>query len=134
MAALDRRRRKLLELHYAYRISAQLFAEEERRIAEQIEAIRNEGERLTAKEEELDEIAAPFEQLASFLRDLDLDRIWAEATDQERRRLVEEMVEGVVVFPDHLVVAIFGAPKLNIALEEVGLGKQSENVGVGGGI
>lgn len=133
MAALDRRRRKLLELHYAYRISAQLFAEEERRIAEQIEAIRNEGERLTAKEEELDEIAAPFEQLASFLRDLDLDRIWAEATDQERRRLVEEMVEGVVVFPDHLVVAIFGAPKLNIALEEVGLGKQSENVGVGGG-
>ena len=47
--------------------------------------------------------------------------------------LVEELVEKVAVFPDHLEVTISGAPRLNVGLSEVGLGgKQSENVGVGG--
>ena len=48
--------------------------------------------------------------------------------------LVEELVERVAVFPDHLEVSIAGAPRLNVGLAEVGLGgNQSQNVGVGGG-
>ena len=72
--------------------------------------------------------------MAALLQDLDLDTAWDEATDPERRVLVEELVEKVAVFPDHLEVTIAGAPRLNVGLAEVGLGgKQSENVGVGGG-
>jgi hypothetical protein len=31
------------------------------------------------------------------LRVMDLDRLWAEATDQERRVLVEELLESVAI-------------------------------------
>jgi hypothetical protein len=33
--------------------------------------------------------------------------------------LVHELVDEVAMFPDHLEVAVAGAPRLNIALEEV---------------
>ncbi len=32
--------------------------------------------------------------------------------ERERRALIEEMIETVVGFPDHLEVEVFGAPKL----------------------
>ena len=47
---------------------------------------------------------------------------------------MEELVEHVSVFPDHLEVQIAGAPCLNVTLSEVGLsGRQEQNLGVGGG-
>jgi hypothetical protein len=41
---LAERRRKLLELYYSDRLSAELFAEEEARLSSQIEAVRRERE------------------------------------------------------------------------------------------
>jgi hypothetical protein len=41
---------------------------------------------------------------------------WDEATDPERRVLVEELVEQVTVFPDHLEIKVAGAPRLNVSL------------------
>ncbi len=133
LAELDRRRRKLLELYYAGKIGADLFGDEERAIASQIEAVRIAIGHEQEKQVEANELALRFEQVAAILRDLDLNQIWAEATEQERRALVDELVERVIVFPDHLEVGIFGAPKLNVTLSEVGLGTQSENACVGGG-
>lgn len=66
------------------------------------------------------------------LQDLDLDRVWQAATEEERRVIVDELVETVAVFPDHLEVTIAGAPRLNVRFSEVGL-KESRTVGVGGG-
>ncbi len=133
LAALDRRRRKLLELYYADQISGELFGEQEREIADGIEAVRLMASREKVVEREKDEIARRYEELVLTLRDLDIDRLWSAATDVERRTLVEELVERVEVHPDHLEVVIFGAPRLNVRLDEVGLGNQSQNVGVGGG-
>ena len=134
LADLDRRRRKLLELYYAEQISADLFGEEERTIAGQIEAVRAEAGLQHAEQVERDEVALRFEQVAALLRDLDLEQLWAAASEQERRALVEEMLEGVDVFPDHLEVAVFGAPRLNVTLAEVGLGgRESQIACVGGG-
>jgi len=82
---------------------------------------------------ERDELLRRFEEVAALLQDLALGTAWDEATEPERRVLVEELVEKVAVFPDHLEVTIAGAPRLNVGLAEVGLGgKQSQNVGVGG--
>jgi hypothetical protein len=39
------------------------------------------------------------------------------ATERERRTLLDR----VVVFADHLEVSVHGAPRLNVALAEVGL-------------
>ena len=126
------RRRKLLELHYADRISAELFAEEERRLTREIEAVRAEASGRRQEDLQLDELAARFEQVTAALRELDVSRVWEAATDTERRVLVEELVEQ---FPDHLEVKIAGAPRLNVRLSEVGLsGRELQNVGVGGGV
>jgi hypothetical protein len=59
--------------------------------------------------------------------------VWAEATDDERRVLIEELVGVVSVFPDHLEVTISGVPALNVTLRRLGL-KQSSIGGVGGGV
>ncbi len=124
-------RRKLLRLHYEDKISAELFAEDENRLTGLIDAARAEASGYEAEDSQADDLAVRFEQVARLLQELDLDRVWNEATDAERRLLIEELVDVVVVHPDHLVVAIHGAPPLNITLEEVGLGV-SQNGGVGG--
>lgn len=45
--------------------------------------------------------------------------MWANAEDEERRVLVEELVESILVFPDHLEVKVTGAPPLNVLYGEV---------------
>ena len=63
---------------------------------------------------------------------MDVDRLWGEATDQERRILVEELLESVAMYPDHLEVTVSGVPRLNVPLEEVGLSGGWQFCGVGG--
>ena len=82
---------------------------------------------------QLDELAARFEQVAAALRDLDVSRVWEAANDVERRVLIEELVEHVSVFPDHLEVKIAGAPRLNVTLSEVGLPGASRRLWVSEG-
>ena len=131
---LENRKRKLLDLFYRDGITVEGFREEEERLNRQIDALRAEEaerERVTA---DRDGLAHRFEEVARILRELDIDRLWAAATEEERRVLVEELVDAVVVFPDHLEVAVSGAPKLNVLLSEVGLRQDLSNVGVGEGI
>ena len=101
---LAERRRKLLELHYAGRVSAELFAEKESKITREIEALRQEQEQRIAEKGRLSEVAERFEEVARILREMDLDEIWREATDEERRVLVEELLDAVAIFPEHLEV------------------------------
>lgn len=49
------------------------------------------------------------------------EEIWRCADDTEKRILVEELVEWVTIFPDHLEVTGAGAPALNVLYSEVGL-------------
>ena len=67
------------------------------------------------------DLAERFEGVAAILREMDIDRIWKEATPAERRVLIEELIEAVVVYPDHLQVQGSGTPPLNVTLAEVGL-------------
>jgi hypothetical protein len=64
------------------------------------------------------------------LRDLDIETVWSVAEYQEKRVLVEELLEWVTVFPDHLEVTVIGAPALNILYGEIGL-KVPEIVSIG---
>jgi hypothetical protein len=132
---LSERRRKLLELYYADKLSAELFAEEEARISGQIEAVRREEEEREAEQTRLLDVAARFEEVAHVLRETNIDRLWAKASDVERRVMVEEWVDSVAMFPDHLEITVSGAPRLNLLLGEVGLtGGGGSSVSVGGGI
>jgi len=66
------------------------------------------------------------------LREIHIERFWNEATDKERRVFLNELLDAVFFFPDHLEVSVAAAPRLNIALSEVGM-KGVSTVGVGGG-
>ena len=88
------------------------------------------SERRTAQRGDAHSITR-FEEVVELLNTLDLDRLWQAATDLERRTLIEELLDSLEVLPDHLVVGVHGAPKLNVALAEVGLGNGRDSVNVG---
>ena len=132
MDQLEGQRRKLLRLYYDDRIGADLFAEEEARLALAIAAAHGEAEDTRREVAKTDDVSRRFEEVARVLESLDIDRAWAAATESERRILIEELVENVTVLPDHLEVTVSGAPRLHVLCQEVGL-KQSEFSGVGGG-
>jgi hypothetical protein len=132
LGTLSAKRRKLLDLYYRDGISRELFSEEERRLCAAIEAVRSQASEETKRDRDQSELQVRFEQVAGILQNLDIEAVWAAAEDQERRVLIEELVEWVCVFPDHLEVTVNGAPPLNVRYGEVGL-KESDVVGVGGG-
>jgi hypothetical protein len=41
-----------------------------------------------------------------------MDAVWADANERERRVLVENLVEYIKVFPDHLEVKVVGIPSI----------------------
>ncbi len=129
---LSDQRFKLLQLYYRDRISEELFTQDESRITREIACARDELQEADGDETKRTDLEARFEQVAAILRELDVAAMWQAATEPERRLLIEEMIESVRVFPDHLEVQVSGAPALNVLPGEVGL-KQSEVVGVGGG-
>ena len=85
-----------------------------------IEAVRERATEEELKEVAKDDLELRFEQVASILRNLDIDKVWAAADPDERRILIEELIEWVTVFPDHLEVQVTSAPPLNVFLSEVG--------------
>ena len=130
LGALSEKRRLLLELFYAGNISAEGVKEEEERLLVAIESAREQAALAQSEEVSKNDLELRFEQVAAILSELDIDRVWATAEDEERRVLIEELVESITVFPDHLEVKVFGAPTLNVLYGEVGL-KVPEIVGVG---
>ena len=47
--------------------------------------------------------------MACILADLDMDAVWAEADERERRVFVENLLAWIKVFPDHLEVKVVGS-------------------------
>ena len=130
LGTLSGERRKLLQLYYAGGISIEGFKEEEERLVVSIESARVQASEEQREEQTKNDLELRFEQVASILRELDIDTFWDAADNEERRVLIEELIEWVTVFPDHLEVKVSGAPALNVLLSEVGL-KVPEIVGVG---
>jgi site-specific DNA recombinase len=132
LEALYEERRKLLRLHYDGHISGDQFGEEQARITSLIEAHEQEATTAAAAVAQVDDLAQRFNEVAALLDSIDLDRLWSHATEGERRTMLDELLDHVTVLPDRLVVAIHGAPALNVGFSEVGL-KDSDFRGVGGG-
>jgi hypothetical protein len=63
-----------------------------------------EAKEIRAREDfwDLDEIAERYEEVARLLREIGLERPWEAATAQEKREVVGELVEDVVLFVGHL--------------------------------
>jgi hypothetical protein len=56
---------------------------------------------------------------------------YARKVNAEHGMLVEEMIESIAFFPDHLEVKVAGVPRRKVGLSEVGL-KEYQTVGVDG--
>jgi len=119
LAKLRQKRQKLLELYYADSITATMFAEQERALTRNIEAIESEAAESLKEVNQGHMLAEQFEQVATLLRTMDTDAIWNAAND--RKILVNEIIDAVIVHPDRLQVAINGSPRLTVRFDEVGL-------------
>jgi hypothetical protein len=129
---LEAQRRKLLRLFYNDRIGADLFAEEEGRLAAAIGAARAESDVAAKEVARSGDLLQRFDEVAALLSALDVEHAWNAATEVERRVLIDEFLEEIVVLPDYLDVKVHGAPAVHVRYQEVGL-KESEHSGVGGG-
>ncbi|HEX2574936.1 MAG TPA: recombinase family protein [Aquihabitans sp.] len=129
---LHEQRRKLLQLHYEDKISAEQFGEEQARLTIEIDNLEAEAKAVVTEQLQSDDLADRFEDLAALLDRIDVGRLWDAATEAERRKLLDELLSAITVHPDRLVVQVHGAPALNVAFSEVGL-KDSELSGVEGG-
>lgn len=85
-ASLNGELAKLLKLYYSDHITAETFAKEEARIISQLRALETEEIEVIAEIARRDELSDRFEKLAQFLRTLDVDAVWEEGTQAERRR------------------------------------------------
>lgn len=60
-----------------------------------------------------------FEEVTRILADLDMESIWAEGDERERRFLLKNLAEWIKVFPDHLEVKVMGSPQINVLYSEI---------------
>jgi hypothetical protein len=118
---LARKREKLLGLYYRDAIGSDFFAQEEGRLRRQLSDIDAEEASVKEIEAQAEEAGDRYERAAELLMTLDIDLIWQEATENERRVLLTELLDAVTVFPDHLEVRAVATPPLVVLLEEVGL-------------
>lgn len=121
LSTLRRKRQKLLDLYYADKISPDTFNEEETRLSRQIRTLEQDAEATEAATQQRHRLADEFEAVAAMLREMDVDAIWDAANEREKRLLISEIVDKVIVHEDRLQVAVNGAPPITIALHEVGL-------------
>ena len=118
-------------VYYKGKISEDFFQEEETRMSVAIEAVRHEWAAEHQEDQLQTDLEARFEEIATILTNLDIVELWEAAEEPERRVIIQNMIESVIVFADHLEVKVVGSPALHVLYSEVGL-KGSENVQVGG--
>ena len=128
---LRERRRRLLDLHYTGKLSADLFAEQEAALTAQLGALEAELSEQRQRLQERNDIAQAFEDVARHLADLDIEDIWQKATERERWIIASDLLDEIAIYPDHLEVRVSGAPRMNVTLQEVGLtgGSSFQRVG-----
>lgn len=124
-AKLRRQRDKLLQLWYSDSISPELFSEQERILTAKLKAIEDASAEQVKAVEQRHYLVSQFDRVADTLQKLDIDALWIAATDGERRQLVNELVDAVIIHADRLQVRIYGAPEIVVLLSEVGLRERS---------
>jgi adenosyl cobinamide kinase/adenosyl cobinamide phosphate guanylyltransferase len=95
-----------------------------------IEAARARATDERSEERAKTDLERRFDEVVTVLKNLDIDAVWEFVEESERRVFIEELVEWVTIFPDHLEVTVVGAPALNVLYSDVGF-MGSEIVGVG---
>ena len=136
LATLRRQRDRLLQAFLADSVTVKYFGEQERKLSAKIAALEADSAEALEHNRNTTALVDAFERAAALLRDpaFDFDAIWRNASDRERRVLVEELIEAVTIYADRLEVTAVGAPPLIVRPEEVGLrGGWYGNSGVGGG-
>jgi hypothetical protein len=121
VASLQKKQRKLLDLHYADQIDAESFASENHHLASQVKTLQHEIEKLKCEESRREAEVDKFDRVAELLTSFDVQRIWDCATDVERWALVKDLIDSVCIYPDRLTVQVAGAPPFIVDLHEVGL-------------
>jgi hypothetical protein len=102
LACLSDRRGRLLRLFYEEKISADGFKEAEDRLIAEMESQRTKAREEAERNEAATDLLRRFEEVVRMLEKLDIRTLWFAADRSEQRKLVQEMIQSIAVFPDHL--------------------------------
>ncbi|HEY5303024.1 MAG TPA: recombinase family protein [Acidimicrobiales bacterium] len=119
---------KLFDLYVKNQVNADFFAEKQAVLRAQMATLESQLNDLERQESVVSEAISRFDRLAGLLNDLDIDAIWAEANNAERKILVQDLVDEVRIYPDRITVQVAGAPPIIVMPEEVGLRPGSTSV------
>ena len=121
IVALKGKHRKLLDLYYADQISGADFATEQMLINRQISTLEAQALADEQRNKTREEASVKFEKLEELLAEVDFEAIWEEATSEEKRTLVEDLLDSICIYPDQITVQVAGAPPIVVTLAEAGL-------------
>lgn len=112
-----------MALYLDEKITDDYFSEQERTLSTKIEAIERDHTEAVFERKNKSILAEAFETAAELIRspEFSLDAVWDNASQTERRVLVEELIEAVTIHADRLEVTVTGAPPLIVQPFEVGL-------------
>jgi site-specific DNA recombinase len=112
---------KLFDLYVKSKVNEDFFAERQSVLRAQMSTLQAQLTDLERQEVVVGEAISRFGSLGGLLCDLDIDSFWAEATNAERKILVQDLVDEVRIYPDRISVQVAGAPPIVVMPEEVGL-------------
>ena len=116
MTALRSKVDKLLRLYCADKVSDDTFAAEEPGLRMQLASRESGAAARRADQKHKEELAERFKDAAEILATFDLEKIWDEATADDRRTIIEDLLGSAYFYPDQLMVQVLEAPPILVTL------------------
>jgi len=128
IAAARQAESKLFDLYVKGKVNEDFFAEQQTVLRAQMATLEAQLGEVERNEEVIRSALDRFGRLGVLLSDLDIDLLWAEATEAERKVLVEDLVDEIRLYEDRILVQVAGAPPIIVMPEEVGLRAGSRSI------
>lgn len=112
---------KLFDLYVKGKVNEDFFADQQAALRAQIATLQVQLSELERDEAIIGNAIDRFGRLGTLLGDLDIEPFWTEATEAERKILVEDLVDEIRIYGDRITVQVAGAPPIIVMPDEVGL-------------
>lgn len=116
---IHRKRKMMAELLLEDGIGPSHFVEVKKTLASRELHLQKELEGWLSYAEENENRLASFEELLEILQNTPLPKIWAEATEEERRLTPHDYIKAIVLHDEYIEVQYYDAPPLKVLWDEV---------------
>ena len=119
LAKIDRQRKKMASLLMEDGIESSDFVSFKEELNFKETQLRKELESWLAYARESETRLASLEELLQILKITPLHEMWAEATDDERRWILEDFIKAIVLHDEYIEIQYYDAPPFKVFWDEV---------------